>query len=362
MPSILPGRQGLVVSQSRAWQSSLDAGLIAAGGLGGAAAVLALARRDRGRPARRARRRRRVHAGHEGSGHADFRDGRTVDHAANGFDPHELVRDFDWGRTTPHRVRARAARVGARRARPRDRGRAGRALRGLDLQRPHPGPDAALPRGRAAADHVRQRLRAPAHDPLPRHPPVRDGRRARARAPGRSSRGGKTVYEFDALPAGLHLYHCHVRPLAEHIAKGLYGAFIVDPKDGARGRRRARDGHERVRHELRPRERGLRRQHDPVRLHEPADRGPARRARPALRRQRARVRPDQLVPPAREPVRLVSDGHVAHGGGAHRHRDALPGPARDRRVAVPDRRAGSCSTRTSPSSPSSAGRASSRSR
>jgi FtsP/CotA-like multicopper oxidase with cupredoxin domain len=41
--------------------------------------------------------------------------------------------------------------------------------------------------------------------------------------------GGRTVYEFDALPAGLHLYHCHVRPLAEHIAKGLYGAFIVDP-------------------------------------------------------------------------------------------------------------------------------------
>ena len=44
--------------------------------------------------------------------------------------------------------------------------------------------------------------------------------------------GGRTVYEFDALPAGLHLYHCHVRPLAEHIAKGLYGAFIVDPADG----------------------------------------------------------------------------------------------------------------------------------
>ena len=48
----------------------------------------------------------------------------------------------------------------------------------------------------------------------------------------RSSRAGATVYEFDALPAGLHLYHCHVRPLAEHIAKGLYGAFIVDPKEG----------------------------------------------------------------------------------------------------------------------------------
>ena len=44
--------------------------------------------------------------------------------------------------------------------------------------------------------------------------------------------GGRTVYEFDALPAGLHLYHCHVRPLAEHIAKGLHGAFIVDPPEG----------------------------------------------------------------------------------------------------------------------------------
>ena len=29
-----------------------------------------------------------------------------------------------------------------------------------------------------------------------------------------------------------HLYHCHVFPLARHIAKGLYGAFIVDPKEG----------------------------------------------------------------------------------------------------------------------------------
>ena len=30
----------------------------------------------------------------------------------------------------------------------------------------------------------------------------------------------------------MHLYHCHVGPLAEHIARGMYGAFIVDPKAG----------------------------------------------------------------------------------------------------------------------------------
>src|SRR5215203_4653751 len=31
--------------------------------------------------------------------HAAFASGRRVDHAANGFHPTELLRDFDWGRT-----------------------------------------------------------------------------------------------------------------------------------------------------------------------------------------------------------------------------------------------------------------------
>lgn len=44
--------------------------------------------------------------------------------------------------------------------------------------------------------------------------------------------GGSFTYEFEAEPFGMHLYHCHVFPLARHIAKGLYGAFIVDPKQG----------------------------------------------------------------------------------------------------------------------------------
>ena len=41
--------------------------------------------------------------------------------------------------------------------------------------------------------------------------------------------GGEFIYEFDALPFGCHLYHCHALPLARHIHKGMYGAFIVDP-------------------------------------------------------------------------------------------------------------------------------------
>lgn len=41
--------------------------------------------------------------------------------------------------------------------------------------------------------------------------------------------GKSTVYEFDALPFGCHLYHCHSSPLKRHIHNGLYGAFVVEP-------------------------------------------------------------------------------------------------------------------------------------
>jgi FtsP/CotA-like multicopper oxidase with cupredoxin domain len=44
--------------------------------------------------------------------------------------------------------------------------------------------------------------------------------------------GGEFVYEFDAEPFGMHLYHCHTPPLRKHIEKGLYGAFIIDPREG----------------------------------------------------------------------------------------------------------------------------------
>lgn len=44
--------------------------------------------------------------------------------------------------------------------------------------------------------------------------------------------GSETVYEIEAGPAGLHPYHCHTAPLAEHVARGLYGMMIVDPPDG----------------------------------------------------------------------------------------------------------------------------------
>lgn len=60
------------------------------------------------------------------------------------------------------------------------------------------------------------------------HPPEMDGSLPHQQV----DPGGRFVYEFDAEPAGLHLYHCHTTPLRRHLHKGLYGTFIVDPREG----------------------------------------------------------------------------------------------------------------------------------
>jgi FtsP/CotA-like multicopper oxidase with cupredoxin domain len=41
--------------------------------------------------------------------------------------------------------------------------------------------------------------------------------------------GEEFIYEFDAKPFGCHLYHCHALPLKRHMHKGMYGLFVVDP-------------------------------------------------------------------------------------------------------------------------------------
>ena len=41
--------------------------------------------------------------------------------------------------------------------------------------------------------------------------------------------GSERFYEFDAQPFGVHVYHCHMSPLNDHIQRGLYGFFIIDP-------------------------------------------------------------------------------------------------------------------------------------
>lgn len=46
-------------------------------------------------------------------------------------------------------------------------------------------------------------------------------------APGHSS-----TFTFKALNAGLYVYHCATAPVAMHIANGMYGLILVEPKNG----------------------------------------------------------------------------------------------------------------------------------
>ena len=44
---------------------------------------------------------------------------------------------------------------------------------------------------------------------------------------------GKSVsYTFRANDAGVFMYHCGTKPVLMHIANGMYGAIVVDPKPG----------------------------------------------------------------------------------------------------------------------------------
>jgi len=176
-----------------------------------------------------------AHAAHGGSGFSGgFREGE-VDHAANGFNPTEVLRDFDSGRTR--------------------RMAGGRVLREWDVVAEDkeieiapgvkfaawtyngrvPGPTFRANEG----DRLRINFTNGSEHPHTIHfhgihPDTMDG------VPGIGEEiGGGLIepgrsfsYEFDAEPFGCHLYHCHALPLAAHIAKGLYGGFIIDPREG----------------------------------------------------------------------------------------------------------------------------------
>ena len=44
--------------------------------------------------------------------------------------------------------------------------------------------------------------------------------------------GGASTFSFRALNPGLYVYHCAVSPVPMHIANGMYGLILVEPKEG----------------------------------------------------------------------------------------------------------------------------------
>ncbi len=162
-----------------------------------------------------------AHGGHANAGMVG-----EVDHAANGFNPDHTLTDFDYGKTSTLPD--------------------GRTLREYDIFAANkeievapgivypawtyngriPGPTIRCTEGdRIKINFTNGSDHAHSMHFHGVHIAEMDG--TTAVQPGQTF-----VYEFDAEPFGLHLYHCHVLPLAAHIAKGLYGTFIIDPKDG----------------------------------------------------------------------------------------------------------------------------------
>ncbi len=172
-----------------------------------------------------------AHLNGAGTAGATFKDGAYVDHEKNGFNPTQLLRDFDYGKTR--------------------RLASGRTLREWNLiaadKEIEVAPGVTFPawtyNGRVPGPTLRctegdlLRVRFTNGSAHPHtvhfhglHPSSMDG--VPGAGAGIIEPGQSTVYEFNAEPFGLHLYHCHVSPLAEHIARGMYGTFVVDPKEG----------------------------------------------------------------------------------------------------------------------------------
>ncbi len=152
---------------------------------------------------------------------------REVDHAANGFNPTDILTDFDPGQVsrlaggqTLHEYKIVAGEKDIEIV-------PGLSYAAWTYNGRIPGPTIRVREG----DRVRiQFLNGASHEHSMHfhgiHPGSMDG------VYDQVPPGGSFTYEFDARPFGVHLYHCHSFPLAMHVAKGLYGAFIVEPRNG----------------------------------------------------------------------------------------------------------------------------------
>jgi FtsP/CotA-like multicopper oxidase with cupredoxin domain len=175
------------------------------------------------------------HGAHSGGRGLAIHDGfgkGSVDSEANGFDPSQLVRDFDYGRTS-RLPDGRTLREWTVIAEDKEIEVApGITYPAWTYNGRIPGPTFRA----TAGDRMRIRFVNGSEHPHTIHfhgfhPDLQDGMPGIGEGMGGGSipTGGRFDYEFDAEPFGLHLYHCHQMPLAAHIAKGLYGAMIIDP-------------------------------------------------------------------------------------------------------------------------------------
>jgi manganese oxidase len=169
--------------------------------------------------------------GHESGQHGGSLLVGTVNHQTNGFDPLQLLVEWDYGRVSqlPSGQTLREYEIVAF-----DREieiAPGIFFPAWTYNGRVPGPSLRCTQG----DHIRIHfVNAGSHPHTMHfhgfHTAEMDG--IAGVGPGEIGVGQTFTYEFDAEPFGCHLYHCHTVPLKRHIHKGLYGAFVIDPKEG----------------------------------------------------------------------------------------------------------------------------------
>ena len=170
-----------------------------------------------------------VHTGHGAMGAVG-----TVDHKKNGFDPSEILYDWDFGEVS-RASNGQTVREYTVVAQDREVEIApGLFFPAWTYNSRIPGPTLRAQEG----DRVRvEFINGSSHPHTIHfhgfHSARMDG--VPGIGAGDIQPGDRTIYEFDAAPFGCHLYHCHSAPLKRHIHKGLYGAFIIDPDPAKHG-------------------------------------------------------------------------------------------------------------------------------
>lgn len=156
----------------------------------------------------------------------------AVDHEQNGFDPMQLLVDWDTGTITGEAEDGRPIREYDISAGDMELEIApGIFFPAWSYNGRVPGPTIRCAEG----DHLRVHFANFASHPHTMHfhgfhRPEMDGVDGEYR--GAINPSEAFTYEFEAEPFGCHLYHCHATPLKRHIHKGMYGAFIIDPQQG----------------------------------------------------------------------------------------------------------------------------------